>query len=201
MVKKAQTNVKTLLQRDEPAEPCIEAGSAGELVESPTVVAELPQPGTDTMRAEMEEHIGKAVGVRDGKLALLLVPQMSALQVGGSAEDGVHRLYQATAALREMDPQNATEAMLAVQMFGVHNAAVMFLQRTTREDQDLAVTDANVCRATRLMRLFNEQLAAMAKMKEKTGQQKVTVEHVHVHSGGQAVVGVVESQGPEGNRS
>jgi hypothetical protein len=27
------------------------------------------------------------------------------------------------------------------------------------------------------------------------GQQKVTVEHVHVHSGGQAVVGVVEAQG------
>ncbi len=26
------------------------------------------------------------------------------------------------------------------------------------------------------------------------GQQKVTVEHVHVHSGGQAVVGVVESR-------
>lgn len=27
------------------------------------------------------------------------------------------------------------------------------------------------------------------------GQQKVTVEHVHVHSGGQAVVGVVETPG------
>ena len=27
------------------------------------------------------------------------------------------------------------------------------------------------------------------------GQQKVTVEHVHVHSGGQAVVGVVEPAG------
>ena len=27
------------------------------------------------------------------------------------------------------------------------------------------------------------------------GQQKVTVEHVHVHSGGQAVVGMVETPG------
>jgi hypothetical protein len=27
------------------------------------------------------------------------------------------------------------------------------------------------------------------------GQQKITVEHVHVHSGGQAVVGVVEAPG------
>jgi hypothetical protein len=32
------------------------------------------------------------------------------------------------------------------------------------------------------------------------GQQKVTVEHVHVHAGGQAVVGTVETQGG-GDRS
>jgi hypothetical protein len=31
------------------------------------------------------------------------------------------------------------------------------------------------------------------------GQQKVTVEHVHVHSGGQAVVGVVEAPGGRGS--
>jgi hypothetical protein len=37
--------------------------------------------------------------------------------------------------------------------------------------------------ATRLMRLFNEQLDAIAKLNKKTGRQKVTVEHVHVHSG------------------
>jgi len=56
----------------------------------------------------------------------------------------------------------------------------------------LELVKASVARAARLMRLFNEQLAAMAKLKGKAGQQKVTVEHVHVHSGGQAVVGVVE---------
>jgi hypothetical protein len=31
------------------------------------------------------------------------------------------------------------------------------------------------------MRLFIDQLEAMAKLKGKVGQQKVTVEHVHVH--------------------
>jgi hypothetical protein len=51
--------------------------------------------------------------------------------------------------------------------------------------------DASLLRATRLMRLFNEQLEAMAKLKGKTGQQKVTVEHVHVNAGGQAIVGAV----------
>jgi hypothetical protein len=41
------------------------------------------------------------------------------------------------------------------------------------------------------MRVFNEQLEVMQKLKGKTGQQKVTVEHVHVNEGGQAIVGAL----------
>jgi hypothetical protein len=41
------------------------------------------------------------------------------------------------------------------------------------------------------MRLFVEQLEAMARLKGKTREQKVTVEHVHVYEGGQAIVGAV----------
>jgi len=33
----------------------------------------------------------------------------------------------------------------------------------------------------------------MAKLKGKAGQQKVTVEHVHVYQGGQAIVGAVSA--------
>jgi hypothetical protein len=51
--------------------------------------------------------------------------------------------------------------------------------------------DTNITRAVRLMRLYTEQLGAMAKLKGTAGQQKMTVEHVHVHAGGQAIVGPV----------
>jgi CBS-domain-containing membrane protein len=34
----------------------------------------------------------------------------------------------------------------------------------------------------------------MMRLKGKTGRQKVTVEHVHVHSGGQAIVGTVTAR-------
>ena len=63
--------------------------------------------------------------------------------------------------------------------------------------------DANVHRAVRLLRLFNEQLQALATLRGKTGQQKVTVEHVHVYEGGQAIVGSVDTpRGEEnGNRA
>jgi hypothetical protein len=82
----------------------------------------------------------------------------------------------------------------------VHNAAVMFLNRAMAAEQTFEGTNANLLRATRLMRLFSEQLEAMAKLKGKAGQQKVTVEHVHVHSGGQAVVGVMETSPARGEQ-
>lgn len=88
--------------------------------------------------------------------------------------------------------------LLAVQMAAVHNAAAYFLQRATIQGQTSDCADANVFRATRLMRLFNEQLEAMAKLKGTSGQQKVTVEHVHVHGGGQAIVGAVTTRRTEG---
>ena len=52
----------------------------------------------------------------------------------------------------------------------------------------------NLAQANKLSRTFATLLEALNRHRGK-GQQKVTVEHVHVHSGGQAVVGVVETQG------
>ena len=60
------------------------------------------------------------------------------------------------------------------------------------------VPDVHMTRARALMRLFIELGEAMQKLKGKTGQQKVTVEHVHVHHGGQAIVGAVTSAGRTG---
>jgi hypothetical protein len=72
-------------------------------------------------------------------------------------------------------------------------AAMFFMAHATRDDQTFQGRDANVLRATRLMRLHLDQIEAMQKLKGKAGQQKVTVEHVHVHEGGQAIVGAVRT--------
>jgi len=95
--------------------------------------------------------------------------------------------------LCEMAPKTRIEAMLAVQMLATHDAALAFLHRATLPDQEADRIDAIVTRATRLMRLFTEQLEAMQKLKGMAGQQRVTVEHVHVHEGGQAIVGAVSA--------
>jgi hypothetical protein len=118
---------------------------------------------------------------------------MLSMQAWFKDETEEKRVIAAADMIAEFQPTNPTEALLAVQMFGVHEAATLLLKRATVEGQTLEGTDANVLRATRLMRLFNEQVELMAKLKGKTSQQRVTVEHVHVHQGGQAIVGAVSA--------
>jgi hypothetical protein len=97
------------------------------------------------------------------------------------------------AAMAEMGPRTGIEGMLAVQMIAAHNAALMFLNRATIKEQLPDAIDSNVTRASRLMRVFAEQIEALQKLKGKTGQQRVTVKHVHVHDGGRAIVGAVNA--------
>jgi hypothetical protein len=100
--------------------------------------------------------------------------------------------------LAEHAPRNITEASLAAQMTATSEAALMFLNHPTLPRQTTEGIDLNVARATRLMRLHLEQIEAMQKLKGKAGQQK-TVEHVHVHEGGQAIVGPVSTIKGEGD--
>jgi hypothetical protein len=53
----------------------------------------------------------------------------------------------------------------------------------------------NLVHAGKLSRTFATLLEALNRHRGK-GQQKMMVEHVHVHSGGQAVVGMVGTSGP-----
>src|SRR3954466_13665862 len=57
----------------------------------------------------------------------------------------------------------------------------------------------NLNQANKLSRTYATLLDALNRHRGK-GQEKVTVEHVHVHAGGQAVVGTVEHRGG-GDRS
>ena len=151
--------------------------------------------------AEAERTLCAIAGVRTKELACQLASQIVNLQLWSKPTGNFDSLMMATSLLGEMKPEPAVEGMLAVQMVGVHQAATMVLARANMEGQTFERADAYVLQATRLMRLFKEQLEALAKLKGKTGQQKVTVRHVHVHGGGQAIVGAVsESRSTGRNR-
>jgi hypothetical protein len=142
----------------------------------------------------------EAAGVRSTEVATQFMLQ--GFSVMESGPDPVERARHALRLLEELAPRNATESMLALQMMGVHNSAVEFVRRSQLRNQTFEAVDANVTRGVRLMSLFIAQLGAMAKLKGTAGQQKMTVEHVHVHAGGQAIVGPIpgRKESPEETR-
>lgn len=93
-----------------------------------------------------------------------------------------------------LGPVDGAEAMLATQIVATHSAAVESLRRAAIPAQSDMGRDVSLKHAHKLMTLYARQLATLNKHRGK-GQQKVTVEHVNVEKGGQAIVGNVEAGG------
>jgi hypothetical protein len=79
---------------------------------------------------------------------------------------------------------------LAVQMVSVHNLAMTFVARAAVREQTAEGIELFTNLATRLLRTFTAQVETLKTHRSK-GEPKVAVEGVHVHSGGQAIVGAV----------
>jgi hypothetical protein len=97
------------------------------------------------------------------------------------------------AAVHGIGANDEIEAMLAVQMVATHFATTRALRRLKGSDT-IPQQDSNGSLAVKLLRTFAAQTEALQRYRGK-GQQKVTVEHVHVHTGGQAIVGSVSQTG------
>ena len=111
---------------------------------------------------------------------------------GCSEEVKNSKIVHALALYESLEPVDAAEGMLAEQMVGTHFAALDCLRRAALPNQSFAGRDMSLKHAQKLMALYAQQLAALNKHRGK-GQQKVTVEHVNVEPGGQAIVGTVET--------
>ena len=113
----------------------------------------------------------------------------------GATEEGITvRLVRALEQFESLAPADGAEGMLALQMVGTHDASLECLRRAALPGQTFAGRDMALKHAHKLMSLYTQQLAALNKHRGK-GQQKVTVEHVNVAAGGQAIVGNVETSG------
>jgi hypothetical protein len=100
------------------------------------------------------------------------------------------RELQQTAAIEMLigiGPKDEVEAMIAAQLIAAHNAAM----ECYRRGAGLLALDS-LSLAGKLSRTYVMLLDALNR-RRGTGQQKITVEHLHVHSGGQAVMRVVEA--------
>jgi len=105
------------------------------------------------------------------------------------------RQYKATvSALNGIGPKDEIEGMIAAQLIAAHNATMECYRRAMASEQTFEGRRECLSQANKLSRTYAVLLEALNRHRGK-GQQKVTVEHVHVHAGGQAVVGTVETQG------
>ena len=118
---------------------------------------------------------------------------------GATEEDITVRLVRAVEQFESLAPADGAEGMLALQMVGTHDASLECLRRAALLGQTFAGRDMALKHAHKLMSLYTQQLAALNKHRGK-GQQKVTVEHVNVAAGGQAIVGNVETSGANRRR-
>ena len=132
---------------------------------------------------------------------LLANQTMQTLWVKHSDEETIDRQLAATAAaLIGVGPKDELEGMMAAQLIAAHNAAMECYRRAMLSEQAFEGRRENLSQANRLSRTYASLVEALNRHRGK-GQQKVTVEHVHVHSGGQAVVGVVETPGGDRAKS
>ncbi len=145
---------------------------------------------------DMLSDICTPTGTGHDEVAIRIIDQVAVSLVRPKPTDPDQSLLQAISTIAGLAPQNATEAMLATQMIATHEAAMHFMACATRENQTITAGGATILWATRLMRLHLDQIEAMQRLKGKTSQQKVTVEHVHVYQGGQAIVGAVAPTEP-----
>jgi len=136
-----------------------------------------------------------AFGTTEGRVASILLNSLINAACDGTpsnppSEQDVNGVL---AAVHGIGANDEIEAMLAVQMVATHFAATHALRRLKGSDT-VPQQDSNGNLAVKLLRTYAAQTESLQRYRGK-GQQKVTVEHVHVHTGGQAIVGSVSQSG------
>jgi len=141
----------------------------------PELNPDLPYSGKDVERAKLRELMD-----------MIWVPPSA------SAEERNALLVKAVDMFNSLKVEDGFEGMLAVHMIGAHNAITECFRRAMIPEQPLSAQKVYLSQAERLMGLYTRHLAALDKHRGK-GQQNITVKHVNVASGGQAIVGNIDT--------
>src|SRR5262245_37096435 len=131
----------------------------------------------------------EALGTRDRSFLNQFLQQLANTQ--GQNVDATALKFK-LCVVKGIVPPDKAEPMPAAQIAAVHVTTMTFARRVANETipgQNSAERAFN-----KLARTFAMQLEALKRYRSK-GEQKMTVEHLHVHSGAQAVVGMVETPG------
>jgi hypothetical protein len=171
----------------------------------PTVKEETKKPakliqglegGTLTLHPRM---VRDAFGSDDDGFIKGLFNQVLQLSNNGAGAPDENQLHFIAGALSGIKPKDELEGMLAVQIIANHILAMKFAGHLYTA-KSMEVKESLERMFTKLSRTTPAQMEALHR-KRYGGKQKVTVEHVHVHEGGQAIVGNVETGGGGATRN
>jgi hypothetical protein len=160
-----------------------------------------PKAELQKHKAAFREVFGETLS--DEFVDEMLTQLISTLAPGPSDELETATLNAAIALIASVKPQTELEALVAVQIVATGFAALKFLQRSQRH-LDEAFIGVYGGFATRLLRLQLELIHALDRHR-RGNKQTVEVRHVHIHSGAQGVVGIINSgkdsdQGEKGEK-
>src|SRR6266852_9369170 len=145
-------------------------------------------------RSEKRRHVRRSIsGSDDDDFSNNLVEQV-VVALWRKHPDFDQQIGATLAAMMGMKPRDELEGMLIGQLLASHNAAMECYRRAMIGDQPFEGRRGNLSQANKLSRTYAVLLDALNRHRGK-GQQKVTVEHVHVNAGGQAIVGLVPPGG------
>jgi hypothetical protein len=159
--------------------------------------AKKPEPEVHVHDMSKLRGTLKAIGgsMSDDWNNILANQTVQTLWVKNSDPEEIRRQrHAAVDALIGMAPRDEFEGMIAAQLIACHNASLECYWRAMIGEQTFEGRRENLNQASKLSRTYTTLLESLNRHRGK-GAQKVTVEHVHVHEGGQAIVGNVESRG------
>jgi hypothetical protein len=160
----------------------------------PTTLAAQNENGLSTQQSDSPTpQFFDSFVTDDSALARLLTLASANTNLPFGAKHVKGNMEFSTAVTRSIRPRDGLEGLLAVQMVATHNLALHYL-RLAEQDQTARGIELFTKSANLLLRTFTKQVEALKTYRSK-GEQKVEVEHVHVHRGGQAVVGMVTTRG------
>jgi hypothetical protein len=154
---------------------------------------ELSSPHSDAYGWQV--RLGHALGTCSQEFIDTEIGRLASVLRNGDGKVDIRAVEAVFAVLDGAQPQNEIEAMLVIQMAITH-ALAMKKADTLNSVKTIPQQNSAGLAVTRLNRTFIMQVEALASLR-RGGNQKMTVEHVHVHSGGQAIVGSV-TQAREG---
>jgi len=146
--------------------------------------------------ARTGKSLHKATGFRkDAAGEYILSAVLNALVKGkDDLEKGTAIGNQVLSVMAALNPRDGFEGLLVAQMLLTHTQAINCLRAADNNISFAEIYFSLQNQAIKLMRLYSQQLEALNKHRNK-GKQKMTIKHVHINQGAQAIIGDIVQEG------